>query len=104
MGSRHGSLSLSTTGISFSFAVTTAAVVPCASSDFSVAYGRLVALEKVNHVLSSHMPRKLARDVRQDLRLGDVQGRQWVLEDVQGRDEVFSQIVGFSKTEWQVVW
>ncbi|OAL47228.1 hypothetical protein IQ07DRAFT_573080 [Pyrenochaeta sp. DS3sAY3a] len=105
LGSRHGILRLSTTHISFSATPTTAAAVAHPSPDFSIPYAHLITLEKVNHVLSSHMPRKLARDMRRDLRLGDAGGRQWVLEDVQGRDEVFSQIVGFSAgREWQVVW
>jgi hypothetical protein len=41
------------------------------------------------------------KDLRIQVKLGD---DEWVLANRGDRDQAFSQIVGFSKASWQVVW
>ncbi|KAF1944695.1 hypothetical protein EJ02DRAFT_452296 [Clathrospora elynae] len=71
---------------------------------FTLPYDKIHNLEKQNRQIAKNVPEKLVRDSGKDLRLVDAQGREWVLKDVDQRDEAFSQIVGFSRTTWQVVW
>jgi hypothetical protein len=47
-----------------------------------------------------------ANDTGKDLRItSKLEGDQeWLLTNMTERDQAFSQIVGFSKTSWQVAW
>jgi hypothetical protein len=47
---------------------------------------------------------KFLKEFDKDLRFLDSNGREWILHEVEKRDEAFSQIVGFSRTTWQVLW
>jgi hypothetical protein len=71
---------------------------------FNVAYDQIQRLEKRDRVVAKKMPKQLTRDSGKDLKIVTKAGREWVLSDMQQRDEAFSQIVGFSRTVWQVVW
>jgi hypothetical protein len=71
---------------------------------FTLPYDRIYNMEKVDRQVAKNIPEKLVRDSGKDLKLTDWEGREWVLRDVDQRDEAFSQILGFSRTTWQVVW
>ncbi|KAI4762603.1 hypothetical protein E4T51_04394 [Aureobasidium sp. EXF-12344] len=70
---------------------------------FVLNYDLISKLEKVERNASKLTP---GRDTGKDLRIcskldGD---REWLLKNMDDRDQAFSQIVGFSKTSWQVAW
>lgn len=71
---------------------------------FTTPYDHIQSLEKVDRVVKKNVPDKLSRDSGKDLKLVDVLGRETLLTNVGQRDEAWSQIVGFSKSTWQVVW
>ncbi|KAF1851376.1 uncharacterized protein K460DRAFT_303543 [Cucurbitaria berberidis CBS 394.84] len=71
---------------------------------FTLPYDQINNIEKVDRIVAKNMPEKMRRDSGKDLKLVDKAGMEWVLKDVDQRDEAFSQIVGFSKSTWQVVW
>jgi hypothetical protein len=66
-------------------------------------YDQITKLEKIDRIQSKAIPGKgSGKDLRIASKLAEEQG--WVLSDMSNRDEAFSQIVGFSKTSWQIVW
>jgi hypothetical protein len=70
---------------------------------FVLNYDLIFKLEKVERNKSKLTP---GRDTGKDLRVcskldGD---QEWLLTNMDDRDQAFSQIVGFSKTSWQVAW
>lgn len=72
---------------------------------FKLLYSQLNNLEKVDRIVSKNIPKpEPIKDSGKDLKFVDVSGKEYVVNNVDVRDEVFSQIVGFSGTEWQVLW
>jgi hypothetical protein len=74
------------------------------SVHFTLDYDQIQSIDKQNRVVKQNVPDKLSRDSGKDLKLVDKLGRETLLKNVDRRDEAFSQIVGFSKTTWQIVW
>jgi hypothetical protein len=75
------------------------------NEEFKLLYSQLDRLEKIDRIISKNLPKpEPIKDSGKDLKLVTVAGREFVLTNVDRRDEVFSQIVGFSDTDWQVVW
>lgn len=71
---------------------------------FKIPYDHIQVLEKVNRIVKQNVSDKLTRDSGKDLRIVDILDRETLLKNVDLRDEAFSQIVGFSSSQWQVVW
>jgi len=71
---------------------------------WSLRYDQLQKFEKEDRVVQKNLPSKLQRDSGQDLKLVCKDGNEYTLEQVQNRNEAFSQIIGFSNINWQVVW
>lgn len=71
---------------------------------FTIPYDEIQSLEKQDRIAKINAPHKLKRVIGKDLKLMIKSGQEIFLKDVDQRDEAFSQIVGFSKTTWQVVW
>lgn len=72
---------------------------------FILPYIDIQALEKQDRIIAKTLPSIGATDSGKDMKLvAQKTGKEWVLKDVHDRDEAFSQIIGFSKTTWQVVW
>lgn len=70
---------------------------------FVLNYDLIYKVEKIERNKSKLLS---GRDTGKDLRIcskldGD---GEWVLTGMEDRDQAFSQIVGFSKTRWQVAW
>lgn len=91
-----GSLIVSVTGVRF------VAKRPPQEVCFSLPYDRIYQLEKQDRHLEKMV--KILKECDKDLRLVDKDGHEWTLHEMEKRDEAFSQIVGFSRTEWQVAW
>jgi hypothetical protein len=71
---------------------------------FSLPYDQIHRVEKVDRQLAKNIPGKLVRDSGKDLKFEDALGREWLLSDIKQRDEAFSQVIGFSRQTWQIVW
>jgi hypothetical protein len=71
---------------------------------FELPYDQIHKLEKVDRQVAKNIPGKLVRDSGKDLKFVVGLGREWVLRDVEQRDQAFSQVIGFSRTTWQIVW
>jgi hypothetical protein len=69
---------------------------------FSLPYDQIHHLEKQDRHVEKLV--KFLKECGTDLRLVDGDGHEWVLHEMEKRDEAFSQIVGFSRTTWQVTW
>ncbi|KAI4923714.1 uncharacterized protein J4E92_007688 [Alternaria infectoria] len=69
---------------------------------FSLPYVQINQLEKQDRYVEKMI--KVLKECDRDLRFLDRDGREWILHEVEKRDEAFSQIVGFSRTTWQVLW
>jgi len=69
---------------------------------FSLSYGQICHLEKQDRHVEKVA--KILKEYEKDLRIVDCEGREWIVQGMEKRDEMFSQIVGFSRTTWQVVW
>lgn len=69
---------------------------------FSLPYARICQLEKQNRHVEKVA--KILKEYEKDLRIVDCAGKEWLVQGMEKRDEAFSQIVGFSRTTWQVVW
>ncbi|CAN9345262.1 unnamed protein product [Alternaria alternata] len=69
---------------------------------FSLPYDRIGYLEKQDRHVEKMV--KVLKECDKDLRLVDRDEHEWILHEVEKRDEAFSQIVGFSRTSWQVIW
>lgn len=54
--------------------------------------------------MQKNLPSNLQRDSGQDLKLVSKDGNEYTLKQVHHRNEAFSQIIGFSNINWQVVW
>jgi hypothetical protein len=67
-------------------------------------FDQLDKIEKVDRIVTKNVPDRLKQDTGQDLQLASRSGEVHLLKKVNRRDEAFSQIVGFSKVTWQVVW
>lgn len=70
---------------------------------FVLNYDLIFKVEKIERNKSKLSP---GSDTGKDLRIcskldGD---GEWILTGMEDRDRAFSQIVGFSKTRWQVAW
>ncbi len=70
---------------------------------WTLPYSEINNLEKQDRIVAKNIP-KVKTDSGKDLRLVSKSGEEWTLENVDIRDQAFSQIIGFSKTTWQVVW
>jgi len=70
----------------------------------TIAYADMDSLEKVDRVVKQCVPAAVSRDSGKDLKVRDRLGRETVLSNLDQRDQAWSQIVGFSKTSWQVLW
>ena len=92
-----GRLIISTSSIRFESSVEHA-------PHFILPYNQIASLEKGDRQVTKSIPHKLKTDSGRDLTLLDKVGKQWLLKSLDQRDEAFSQIVGFSKSKWQVVW
>lgn len=66
-------------------------------------YDQIERIEKQDRIAAKNIP-KLRTDSGKDLLLTTKSGEERLLENMDKRDEAFSQIVGFSRTNWQVVW
>jgi hypothetical protein len=71
---------------------------------FTLPYDQIHKVEKVDRQVAKNIPGKLVRDSGKDLKFVDRLGREWLLRDVRQRNEAFSQVIGFSRTTWQIVW
>jgi hypothetical protein len=71
---------------------------------FNARYDDINKIEKEDRIVAKKIPNKLQRDSGKDLKLVMKDGREWVLSDMVQRDEAFSQVVGFSRTVWQIIW
>ncbi|KAE8823099.1 hypothetical protein PTNB85_10278 [Pyrenophora teres f. teres] len=91
-----GHLIISATGIRFQTTYSPHVVL------FALSYDKLCNLEKQDRHVEKVA--KILKAYEKDLRLVDEEGREWLVQGMEKRDEVFSQIVGFSRREWQVVW
>ena len=69
---------------------------------FSLPYVQINQLEKQDRYVEKMI--KILKECDRDLRFLDRNGHEWILHEVEKRDEAFSQIVGFSRTTWQVLW
>ncbi|CBX97692.1 predicted protein [Plenodomus lingam JN3] len=74
------------------------------SVHFTIPYDHIQVLEKVDRVVKKKVPDKLSSDSGKDLKIVDILGRETVLRNLDQRDEAWSQIVGFSRVNWQVMW
>lgn len=72
--------------------------------NFTLPYDQINKIEKQDRIVAKSLSGKMTGDSGKDLRLVSKAGQEWVLKNVELRNEAFSQIVGFSKTTWQVVW
>jgi len=70
---------------------------------FVLNYDLIFTIEKKERNISKLAP---VKDTGRDLRiLSKLDGdKEWLLTNMEDRDQAFSQIVGFSKTRWQVAW
>jgi hypothetical protein len=75
---------------------------PLHQSLFSLPYDQIGYLEKQDRHVEKMV--KVLKECDKDLRLVDRDEHEWILHEVEKRDEAFSQIVGFSRTSWQVIW
>ena len=66
-------------------------------------YDDMTDLEKQDRIVSKSIP-SIKSDSGADLRIVSKAGKEWVLMNVYKRNEVFSQIIGFSSSNWKVVW
>lgn len=71
---------------------------------WALPFAEIERIEKQDRILSKNVPSKLQRDSGKDLLFVTRSGEEKLLKDVGERDEVFSQVLGFSKSSWQVVW
>ena len=71
---------------------------------FHISYAELDKIEKEDRIVAKKMPARLTSDTGQDMKLVTKSGQEFLLKDVDHRNEAFSQIVGFSRTTWQVMW
>ncbi|OAG06918.1 uncharacterized protein CC84DRAFT_1088757 [Paraphaeosphaeria sporulosa] len=71
---------------------------------WNLQFDQLEKIEKVDRMVTKNIPGKLQGDSGKDLRLVSRSGGVHLLEKVDKRDEAFSQMVGFSKVTWQVLW
>lgn len=70
---------------------------------FVLNYDLIYTIAKKERNISKMKP---GSDTGKDLRISsklDGDG-EWLLTNMENRDQAFSQIVGFSKTKWQVAW
>lgn len=91
-----GRLIMNRTGVRF------VAKGPLHQGLFSLPYDRIGYLEKQDRHVEKMV--KVLKECDKDLRLVDRDEHEWILHEVEKRDEAFSQIVGFSRTSWQVIW
>lgn len=66
-------------------------------------YDQISNIEKIDRVATKQIPTP-SKDTGMDLRIVSKLGHEWVLVNMDERNQAFSQIVGFSKTPWQIVW
>lgn len=71
---------------------------------FTMLFNQIQRLEKQDRPVAKKLPSKIVSDSGKDIKLVNKAGEEWVVQNIEQRDEVFSQIVGFSKTTWQVLW
>ncbi|KAL5120432.1 hypothetical protein ACEQ8H_001722 [Pleosporales sp. CAS-2024a] len=64
----------------------------------------VINASSLNRIMTTNLPDKLQRDSGQDLKLVMKSGQEHLFKDVKARDEAFRQIVGLSRTTWQVLW
>ncbi|KAI4943599.1 hypothetical protein J4E91_009236 [Alternaria rosae] len=69
---------------------------------FSLPYVQIHHMEKQDRYQERMI--KVLKECDRDLRFLNREGDEWILHEVEKRDEAFSQIVGFSRTTWQVLW
>jgi hypothetical protein len=74
------------------------------NSHLHVAYDQIEKLEKQDRVVTKKIPSQLKTDSGKDMKMVTKTGLEYLLTDMEQRDEAFSQIVGFSQTEWQIIW
>lgn len=71
---------------------------------FNLPYAEITRIEKEDRIVAKKMPSQLTGDTGKDLKLVVKSGKEFLLSNMVQRDEAFAQIVGFSQTDWQVVW
>jgi hypothetical protein len=71
---------------------------------FIIPYDQISRIEKVDRIVAKKIPSQLTTDSGKDLKIVMKSGQEWLLSDMRQRDEAFSQIVGFSRCTWQIVW
>ncbi|KAF2759870.1 hypothetical protein EJ05DRAFT_484768 [Pseudovirgaria hyperparasitica] len=71
---------------------------------WTVPYAEMRKLEKLDRIATKNVPELFQSDSGQDLKITGKDEVERVLCSVDKRDEVFSQIVGYSGCQWQVVW
>jgi hypothetical protein len=74
------------------------------TTHFHIPYDQISQIEKQDRIVTKKVPDKLKMDSGKDLKLVTKPGLAYLLTNMEQRDEAFSQIVGFSQTEWQVIW
>lgn len=76
---------------------------PGAVALWTLPYKQIRSLEKINRIVKQNIPTPKT-DSGKDLKLVSKSGEEWEVTNVDSRDQVFSQVLGFSDAEWQVVW
>ena len=54
--------------------------------------------------VTRHFQKSVGRDSGDDMKLVGQDGKEYIMLNIKERDQAFSQIIGFSKATWQVVW
>jgi hypothetical protein len=70
---------------------------------WTLPYSQMERIEKIDRIVGKNIP-KPKSDSGRDLKLQSTSGQEWVLKNVDMRDQMFSQIVGFSDVNWQIIW
>ncbi|KAF2006230.1 hypothetical protein P154DRAFT_255636 [Amniculicola lignicola CBS 123094] len=75
---------------------------------WTISYDQISRIEKITRLVGQRMPDQISKNSEEDLKI-ILKGKEesegiHLLASVKGRNELFSQILGFSNTEWQVVW
>ena len=74
------------------------------SVHFTIPYDHIKSIEKEDGLFKKNVPDKLTRGSGKHLKIVDILERETLLENMEQRNEAFSQIVGFSKSTWQISW
>lgn len=54
--------------------------------------------------ITRHVQKNIGKDSGDDMKLVGPNDSEYIMLNMKERDQAFSQIIGFSKVTWQVVW